>query len=108
MITEQEATLYCRMELKSCGLKDFSIVWIERSKTLGECHPWNKQIHISKECLRSPRLLREVLLHEASHALQWYEMGKTYIVNGRNSHHNNIWRKHCLTLGILPRRMIPV
>jgi len=106
-ISISEAEIYCRIELKSCGLKDFSVIWIEGSKTLGECHPWNKEIHISKECLKSSMLLREVLLHEAAHALQWYEMGKTYLVNNRNSHHNKIWKKHCRLLGIKPRRLIP-
>jgi hypothetical protein len=107
-ITTQEAEIYCRMELRSCGLKDFSIVWIEKSRTLGLCMPWDKQIHISKECLRSAELLREVLLHEAAHALQWYDMGKTYIVNGRNSHHNKIWKRYCLILGIRPRRLLAI
>ena len=34
----QEATIYGRMELKSYGLKDYSILWREWQGTLGEAH----------------------------------------------------------------------
>jgi len=104
-IATQEAEIYCRMELRSCGLKDFSIVWIEKSKTLGLCVPWDKEIHISKECLLSTTLLRWVLLHEAAHARDWMERG-TFERNGRNDFHGKSFRKWCKILNVKSDRLI--
>lgn len=105
-ISSQEADIYCRMELKSCGLKDFSIVWIEKSNTLGLCAPWDKQIKISKECLRSAELLRWVVIHEIVHALDWFERGCTFERNGRNDFHGKSFKRLCKKMGIRPDRCI--
>jgi predicted SprT family Zn-dependent metalloprotease len=96
------------MELKSHGLKDHSIVWREWPRTLGEAWGPEKQIHLSFVCLKNKELLMEVVKHEIAHILQYREMGETFMVNGRNRFHNKIWKKHCLALGIRPRRLIPI
>lgn len=103
----QEAALYCRMELKSYGLKDHSIVWQEWPHTLGEAWASDKQIHLSFVCLRNKELLMEVVKHEIAHVLDHKERG-TFLRNGRNDFHGANWKKWCKVVGVRPRRFIPV
>lgn len=102
----QEAAIYCRMELKSYGLKDYSVLWREWSGTLGEAHPWDKAIHLSHDCLKNKELLIEVTKHEIAHCLDWKERG-TFERNGRNDFHGDNWRKWCKFVGVRARMRIP-
>ena len=106
-VNPQEAALYCRMELKSYGLKDYSIVWHEWLHTLGEAWASDKQIHLSFVCLRNKELLIEVVKHEIAHVLDHKERG-TFLRNGRNDFHGANWKKWCKVVGVRPRRFIPV
>jgi predicted SprT family Zn-dependent metalloprotease len=103
----QEAAIYSRMELKSYGLKDYSILWREWSRTLGEAHPWKKTIYISYDCLKNKELLIEVVKHEIAHCLDFQERG-TFLRDGRNDHHGKSWRKWCKFVGVKARMKIPV
>ena len=105
-IAFQEAEIYCRMELRSYGLKDHSIVWQEWPHTLGEAWPSDKQIHLSFVCLRSPSLLTWVLRHEIAHILDWIERGGTFERNGRNNFHGKSWKKWCKKLNVRSDRLI--
>jgi predicted SprT family Zn-dependent metalloprotease len=106
ILTTKEAEIYCRMELKSHGLKDHSIVWREWPRTLGEAWGPEKQIHLSSVCLKNKELLIEVVKHEIAHILDYKER-KTFLRNGRNDFHGANWKKWCKIVRVRPRRFIP-
>jgi len=94
--TENEIQQYARMTFKQHGLEGYELVFLPRlTRRLGQANPWEKRIELSLKCLESFYKFKKVLLHEIFHCLQFYRMGKTFKVNGRNQFHGKVWKQIC-------------
>ena len=99
--TTQEIEVYCRMTLKQYGYGDNEVVFADLSDgRWGQANPWEKRIELSPKILSSFRNFKNVLLHEIAHITQFYRMGQTYIVNGRNNFHGKVFKQVCREMGI--------
>jgi predicted SprT family Zn-dependent metalloprotease len=108
-LTTTEVEQYARMTLKQHGFADHSVVFLPRlTRRLGQANPWQKRIELSPRCLASFPLFKYVLLHELAHIIQFYRMGKTYKVNGRNAFHNHVFKQACRELKIPTSRRVPL
>ncbi len=109
MLTPSEVAQYARMTLKQYGFGDYEVIIHPlKGRTLGLANPWENQIELSPNTLASFALFRTVLLHELAHIMQFYRMGKTYRVNGRNNFHGKVFKECCRELGISNKTKIPV
>lgn len=101
MLTTTEVDQYARLTLKQHGFSDYKVVWMNLpSRRLGQANPWQKQIELSEKILSSFALFKLVFLHELAHVMQFYRMGETYRVNGRNNFHGRVFKQCCRELGI--------
>jgi predicted SprT family Zn-dependent metalloprotease len=100
-LTENEVLQWARLTFKEHGLADYSLVFLPRlTRRLGQANPWEKKIELSPNCLSSFRLFKLVFLHELAHCIQFYRMGETYKVNGRNNFHGKVFKQVCRELKI--------
>lgn len=101
--TTEELQQYARLTFKQHKLEGYELVFLEKLDTpnrIGQANPWEKKIELSPKCLESFALFRLVFLHELAHILQFYIMGETYRVNGRNNFHGKVFKECCKKLGI--------
>lgn len=106
-LTTAEVEQYARITLKQYGLPDYRVVFMElEGRRLGQANPWEKKIELSKKTLTTFTLFRFVLKHEIAHCIQFYRMGKTYKVNGRNNFHGKVFKQVCREMGICPNAKI--
>jgi len=104
MLTTQEVEQYTRLTFKQYGLDGYSLFWNKRMKsTLGFANPWQKRVELNLSVLSSFSRFKYVLLHEIAHVIQFYRMGKSYKVNGRNDFHGKIFKQVCKEMGISPK-----
>ncbi len=100
-LTTNEVAQFARLTLKQYGFADYNLVWMDFSDNrLGQANPWEKQIELDPKVLRDFPTFRLVFLHELAHVIQFYRMGKTYRVNGRNNFHGKVFKQCCRELGI--------
>ena len=108
MLTTQEVDQYCRLTLKQHGFPQYSVEFMKLPpRRLGQANPWEKKIELSPNVLSSFALFKLVFLHELAHVIQFYRMGKTYRVNGRNNFHGKVFKQCCRELGISSKTTIP-
>jgi predicted SprT family Zn-dependent metalloprotease len=108
MLTAQEVEQYARLTLKQHGFADHKLIVMDLTgRRLGQANPWEKQIELSPRALSSFALFKLVFLHELAHIIQFYRMGQTYKVNGRNNFHGKIFKQACRELGISHKTTIP-
>ena len=99
--TKHEIECYARLTLKQYGLPEYQVVFMElEGRRLGQANPWEKRVELSKKTLTTFRLFSLVLKHEIAHCIQFYRMGKSYKVNGRNNFHGKIFKQVCREMGI--------
>ena len=109
MLTTQEVDQYIRLTLKQHGFADHSVKWMKlKPRRLGQANPWEKRIELSEKILANFALFKLVFLHELAHVIQFYRMGETYRVNGRNNFHGKVFKQCCRELGISHKTKIPV
>ena len=107
-LTTTEVEQYARMTLKQYGLPKYKVVFREiKGRTLGMANPWERKIELSLKCLESFRLFALILKHEIAHCIQFYRMGKTYVVNVKNSFHGKVFKQVCREMGIPSASVIP-
>lgn len=106
-LTESEVEQYVRLTFKQYKIENFSLFWNKRCKnTLGFANPWKKRIELNPIILSNFSLFKKVLLHEIAHILQYFRMGETYKVNGRNDFHGKVFKEVCKEIGISPETHI--
>lgn len=109
MLTEQEVDLYTRITLKQQGFAHYRVEFMKLGgRRLGQANPWEKKIELSPRVLSSFALFKLVFLHELAHVIQFYRMGETYKVNGRNNFHGKVFKQACRELGISHKTTILV
>ena len=103
-LTTAEVEQYARLTLKQYGLPDYQVVFMKlEGRRLGQANPWEKKIELSEKALTTLRLFCIVLKHEIAHCIQFYRMGETYKVNGRNNFHGKVFKEVCKEMGIAYR-----
>ena len=101
MLTTQEVEQYIRLTFKQYGFSDFSVEWMNLgARRLGQANPWEKKIELSPKTLDTFHGFKLVFLHELAHVIQFYKMGQSYKVNGRNNFHGKVFKQCCKQLGI--------
>jgi len=110
MLTTQEVEQYIRLTLKQYGLTGYRITWKETYKrTFGRANPWEKEIILSKEILRSFHLFNWILKHEIAHCIHWMRNGGSFKnKNGNNVFHGKEFKAICREIGISGSTKIPV
>jgi predicted SprT family Zn-dependent metalloprotease len=107
--TQEEIDQYCRMTLKQHGFADYKVVFMKLPpRRLGQANPWKKRIELTHRTLANFALFKLVFLHELAHVIQFYRMGETYRVNGRNNFHGKVFKECCKELKISHKTKIPV
>jgi hypothetical protein len=100
-LTTAEVEQYACLTLKQYGLVDYQVVFLElQGRRLGQANPWEKRVELSTKILTNFRLFSLVLKHEIAHCIQFYRMGETFKVNGRNNFHGKIFKQVCREMGI--------
>lgn len=103
MLTTQEVDQYIRLTLKQYGFGDHEVVFMDLpARRWGQANPWEKKIELSPKILSSFHDFKTTLLHEIAHIIQFYRMGCSYQVNGRNNFHGKVFKQVCREMGIRP------
>jgi predicted SprT family Zn-dependent metalloprotease len=108
MITQNEADLFCKFELKTWKLSNIDIVWKDMKNFLGLADVANNRIILSTRILTSSPLFIEVVRHEICHVLDYQERGTFLNDKGRNDFHGKSFKKWCAIVNVKCRRLIPV
>ena len=93
-------------ELEHFGLYDWNVQFnYKYSRTLGTCHVLKKTIYISAlfchwKMQDNPRVIRDVILHEIAHALDW--------VRNKQCGHGTTWVQCCNLTGANPNRFVDI
>lgn len=101
--TTTEIHQYARMTFKQYGLKDYTLEVLEEldcPQRIGQANPWEKKIELKPCCFDSFFKFKRIFLHELAHVIQFYRMGETFQVNGRNRFHGKVFRQVCRELKI--------
>jgi predicted SprT family Zn-dependent metalloprotease len=88
-------TRWARSVMDSFGLNDWAFGWDNARRRLGACHYAKRLVSLSRHLVRlnGPAEIREVMLHEVSHALV-----------GPGHGHGPVWRAMARRLGCRPAR----
>jgi hypothetical protein len=98
--TSQECEAYAKHMMSKYLKQDWEFVWSDKmTNSFGLCCS-NYKIKLSKKYFHLnssfPVVIRNVILHEIAHAMQYEDMG--YLS------HDKHWKKYCLKIGAEPVR----
>ena len=85
---------------KKWRLKDWKLIFSNGKRQLGHCNCRKKTISLSAAYMRTNpyEVLKDTLLHEIAHALQFVNTGKT--------DHGREWKNIAMELGCTPERCV--
>ena len=104
--TTEEISFYIRATFKQLGISDVSFSFKGMKRSLGYYWAEKNEIVLSFKSLENFTRFKTCLLHEASHALQYRELGTFKTLNGRNDFHGKTFKKYCKLLGISSSRFV--
>ncbi len=98
MTTKDQILSEWELQKENWGLTGWKINFSYAKRTLGHCNCRKKLISISDAYMKSNpfEVMKDTLLHEIAHALQFEKTGKT--------NHGREWKKIASTVGCSPRR----
>ncbi len=98
MTTKDQITTEWLLQKEKWSLDEWRIEFSNRKRTLGHCNCTKKTVSISKAYLESNTfsVMKDTLLHEIAHALQYEKTSKT--------DHGNEWKEIAHKVGCKPRR----
>ena len=95
-----QAYTLARSLMNQHGLQDWGFEFDKSVSRFGLCHYRKKKIYLSRRLVadNSEDEVRDVILHEASHALSFLRFGR------RGCGHGTLWKQVCIETGARPER----